>query len=266
MLPDTPLLQLRAATLRRGRQHFGPFQLQLQAGERVAILGPSGAGKSTLLRLLAGDSPAEQGSAMLQGRCLRQFPQARLSRLRAVLPQRSELAFGLEVALVVALGRVACPADSSLRQIVRQALDLAHAGHLLRRRTDTLSGGELARVQLARIFAQMWDCENGLILVDEPLAALDPGLQLLLLQQLRVFAASRGHALVAILHDINHALLGFDRLWLVHAGRLQADLPSNIAAVPQLEALYGVQLETLRAADGQWLVVPRAPAGSAACV
>lgn len=251
-------MQLRAATLRRGRQQFGPFALQLAAGERVAILGPSGAGKSTLLRLLAGDSPAEPGSATLHGRCLRQFRQAQLSRLRAVLPQRSELAFGMDVALVVALGRVACPADSGLQQIVQQALALAHAGHLLRRRTDTLSGGELARVQLARIFAQMWDGENGLILVDEPLAALDPGLQLLLLQQLRQFCASRGHALVAILHDINHALLGFERLWLMSAGRLQADLPSDIAAVPQLEALYGIKLETLRGADGQWLVVPRA--------
>ncbi|WP_085314604.1 ATP-binding cassette domain-containing protein [Derxia lacustris] len=258
---NAPLLDLHGARLRLGGRDFGPFDVAARPGERIAILGPSGAGKSTLLRLAAGDLAARDGGVRLAGRPVRDWTPAALSRRRAVLPQAGTVAFGLEVELVVGLGRVARGTAPVTADIVRQALALASAGHLAGRRFDRLSGGEQARVHLARVFAQLWDEESALLLADEPLAALDPGLQLELLAALDGFTRQRGHALVAVLHDINQALAGFDRLWLVSAGRLLADTPATSDALPLLEALYGIGLDRVDRADGRCAVLPRRLSG-----
>lgn len=253
----TPLLQLRSASLRLGAQAFGPFDLTLAAGERVAVLGPSGAGKSTLLKLMAGERAATAGTVQLDGRPTGAWHPAELARRRAVLPQQHAVAFAMAASLVVRLGRYAHEPDPARDRIADAALDAAHAGHLAARRFDTLSGGEQARVQLARTLAQLWDAEGGLLLVDEPLAALDPGLQLELLEALRRFAQQRGHALVAIVHDLNQALGGFERLWLVKHGRLVHDLPVDRRALPALERLFGVTLQAVAADDGPLGVLVR---------
>lgn len=249
-----PLLQLQAAELalpgRPAPAPMGPFSLSLRAGERIAILGPSGAGKSSLLRLVAGDSPASRGQVLLEGRTLADWDRAALARRRAVLPQQQGVAFGLPVELVVSLGRVALGADPGGERILREALAAAQANHLWGRRFDTLSGGEQARVQLARVMAQAWDQREGLLLVDEPLAALDPGLVQALMDGLADFAAARGHALVAVLHDLNLAMNHFERLWLIKQGRVLADCDALPAALPLLEQLYDMRLRLLRDAQG----------------
>lgn len=181
-----------------------------------------------------------------------------LSRQRAILPQSHEVAFGLPVELVIGLGRVARMVDPDLNGIVRQAAELACARHLLPRRFDTLSGGEKARVHLARVFAQLWDIEQGLLLVDEPMAALDPGLQWQLMAAMDQFARQRGHAIFAILHDINQALQGFDRLVLIKDGRLMGDYPRRQIALSTLAELYEVNLVSAVTEQGQMLVAPEA--------
>jgi iron complex transport system ATP-binding protein len=248
------LLQLDAVGTRWPGRRFGPFSLTLQAGERVAILGPSGAGKSTLLKLMSGEREPHEGEVLLNGLPLAGQPQGRVARQRAVLPQAHAVAFGMPVELVVQLGRFAIEPDPLRAALVADALALARAAHLVGRRFDTLSGGEQARVQLARVMAQLWDRREGLLLVDEPLAALDPGLQLELLDAMCGFAAARGHALVAIVHDMNQALAAFERLWLVREGRLVADVPASRAAVPALASLFDVELTCVEA---------DAPAGAA---
>jgi len=254
------MLQLHAAVARLPMQRIGPFELRLTAGQRIAILGPSGAGKSTLLRLMAGERAPHEGRVLLDGRDLYRGPQAwsavALAQRRAVLPQSHSVAFGMPTPLVAALGRVAREPDPDQASIVSAAMRLAQASQLVGRRFDSLSGGEQARVQLARVFAQLWDQQQGLVLVDEPLAALDPGLQFELMDALQQFTRERGHALVAVLHDINQALAGFDRLWLLRQGQLVADLRSDHTAVPQLEALYGIRLRCLTHADGSLAVLP----------
>lgn len=254
---SAPLLQLQAARARVPGREFGPFDLAVRPGERIALVGPSGAGKSTLLKLIAGERPASAGRVLFDDADPATLGVARLARRRAVLPQSHAVAFGMPVELVAALGRIAVEPDPPRAAITAQALALAQAAHLAGRRFDTLSGGEQARVQLARVMAQLWDVTHGLMLVDEPLAALDPGLQIELLGALTAFCAERGHAVVAIVHDINQALAGFDRLWLLREGRLAADLPADRAAVPALAHLFGVALRVVEDGAGAFAVIAR---------
>lgn len=249
-------LTLRAATVKLGKRQFGEFNLSLAHGERVAILGPSGAGKSTLLKMMAGELPVSGGEIAFGQGLLADWSKSELSARRAVLPQSHEVAFGLPAELVIGLGRVARAHDPKLSDIVYSAAEYACADHLIGRRFDTLSGGEKARVQLARVFAQIWDTQNALLFVDEPLSALDPGLQFQLMDTIDSFAAERHHAVVAVLHDINHALSRFDRLLLVKDGAPVADIAADLNAVVYLEELYGIRIATARTADGEVLVVP----------
>jgi iron complex transport system ATP-binding protein len=264
-----PLLRLAAAMVRLpGARCFGPFDTTVRPGERVAILGPSGAGKSTLLKLVAGDLPAREGCVLLDGRDLPSWRPAALAQRRAVLPQSHGIAFAMQTELVVSLGRIAHidrEPDTRLGETVREALALASAGHLVGRRFDTLSGGEQARVMLARVFAQLWDSSPGWLLVDEPLAALDPGLQFELADALSSFCATRGHALVAVLHDLNLALASFDRLWLVRGGQLVHDIAPGRDAVPALESLFGIGLAVVEGEGGRVAVLPRRAAARTAC-
>lgn len=269
--PSTTLLQLNGvhpslSSICRASQAPKPFNLCVSLGERLAILGPSGAGKTTLLRLMSLDSNPAKGEVILKGRTGQQWSIAELSHHRAVMQQNCYVAFGLEVKLVIALARVARLSDPFASDIVLQAAKLARADHLLARRCDTLSGGEYARVHLARVFAQLWDVREGLILVDEPLAALDLALQEHILLALDAFATERQHAIVAVLHDVNHALRAFDRLLLMKEGWLFADVASNRQAVPALEALYDLTLECLRTADNAFVVFPVFKRSLVACV
>jgi iron complex transport system ATP-binding protein len=174
---------------------------QAGVGECIAIVGPNGAGKSTLLKLLSGSQAPTEGSVRLvsEAPTLTHLSptQARadvLARTRAVLPQESTLAFAFTALEVVQFGRAPHAATSNRAhdaKVVEEALAMADASHLAARNYLTLSGGEKARVHLARVMAQVWDApmrENHtaesiaasptqttpvLLLLDEPTAALD---------------------------------------------------------------------------------------------
>jgi iron complex transport system ATP-binding protein len=252
------LCRLQDLQVTLGEKAFGPFSFSIAPGERIAILGPSGAGKTTLLKLISGELRPYFGLYELKGAAIQTWSLRALSRARAVLPQSSEVAFGLAAHLVIGLGRIAIVGDVKRDAIVRYAARLSSCEHLLNQGFNTLSGGEKARVHLARVFAQLWDEHNGLILVDEPLASLDPGLQIELLESMRRYANDRNHAIVAILHDINQAMHHFDWLILIKDGKIVGDHASGMAAIPDLADLYQIQLDAIER-DGlpPW-VFPRA--------
>lgn len=255
------LCRLQALQITLGENAFGPFSFAITSGERIAILGPSGAGKTTLLKLMSGELRPHFGLYELKGAAIQMWPLGALSRVRAVLPQSSTVAFGLLANLVVGLGRIAIADDLKRDAIIRSAAHLSSCEHLLHRSFDTLSGGEKARIHLARVFAQLWDEQNSLILVDEPLASLDPGLQIELLERMKQYADERNHAIVAILHDINQAMHHFDRLILVKEGSLVGDHASGIGAVSDLADLYQIQLDAIERDGLPPLVFPRASLG-----
>lgn len=213
----------------------------LRAGELVAMLGPNGAGKTTLLRAALGLIDASEGSATLGGKDARRISIRERALRASYLPQRRPLAWPSPVRDVVALGRYSHGAAlGSLRTPDRQAVDAAieECGlvHLAHRASDTLSGGELARVHLARAFA----AQAPLLLADEPVAALDPGHQLRAMNLVKAFVERGGGALV-VMHDIEMAARYADRLVWLCGGRVIADgSPQDTLTEARLADVYGV--------------------------
>jgi iron complex transport system ATP-binding protein len=206
--------------------------LSVAPGETVTIVGENGAGKSTLLRLLSGDRLPERshaaGEVRIAGRPLQAWTLGERARLRAVLPQRPELAFAFTAREVATFGRYPASTrwgEARDHEIVDAALVLADALHLADREVATLSGGEQARVHLAAAFAQLWEQEYEhprFLLLDEPTAALDLAHQHALLATSRTFAQARRIGILAILHDLNLAATYADRVVIMHRGRVLA--------------------------------------------
>ena len=252
------MLEARSVTVRIGmRKLLDDVSLQVAAGEIVAVVGENGAGKSTLLKLLAGDRlPAAahvDGSVWIAGRELVAWSLAERARLRAVLPQRPELAFAFTAREVAAFGRYPVSTrwhDRRDREIVDAALALADATQLADREVTTLSGGEQARVHLATAFAQLWEIEHlqpRFLLLDEPTAALDLAHQHALLVTARAFAARRNIGILAILHDLNLAATYADRVVVLHRGRMLAQgAPGDVLQPATIAAGFGVAAQVLR--------------------
>ena len=202
-----------------GRRIVHPLDLTLAQGELVGLIGANGSGKSTLLRALAGLLPAESGRILLDNRPLPQIPPREVAQTMAYLPQSPECHWPLTADRVVALGRLPFHAISNEldAQHITRALAAVDALHLRERAVNELSGGERARVFLARALAG----NPALLLIDEPSAGLDPYHQLQLMELLRTLARE-GHGILVILHDLGLAARFCKRLLLLHEGNLIA--------------------------------------------
>ncbi|MCS0605259.1 heme ABC transporter ATP-binding protein [Streptomyces sp. LP11] len=200
---------------------LGGVGVRVRAGEVLALVGPNGAGKSTLLGALAADVPAAEGVVRLHGRPVSGWTPAELALRRAVLPQSAELAFPFTVEEVVRMGRAphaAPPAKDDLA--VAEAMAATEVTGFAGRPFSALSGGERARVALARVLAQ----RAPLLLLDEPTAALDLRHQEAVLRLCRERARA-GDAVVVVLHDLALAAAYAHRVTVLHAGRVAADGP-----------------------------------------
>lgn len=250
-------LRLAGATVRRGRRTvLDRVDLDVRPGELLAVLGPNGAGKSTALAALSGDVGVATGAAELDGRSLTTWRARDLARRRAVLLQSAGVAFGFSVLDVVRMGRTpwrGTPAEDADDAAVDAALSAMELDGFAHRPVTSLSGGEQARVALARTLAQ----ETEILLLDEPTAALDLHHAETALQHLRALAAS-GRAVVAVLHDLDLASAYADRVVLVAGGRLVADGPPGTALDPTLLSdAYGHPVEVVRhPRSGRSVVLP----------
>lgn len=235
------------------------IDLDLQAGEMLAIIGPNGAGKTSLLRALSGELAIANGSVLFLNRSLKTLSLRERAKSIAVLPQLSALNFPFTVEEVVALGRSphATGRDRD-GAIIAQALAEVDAVQLRDRLYTHLSGGEKQRVQLARVLAQVWpvDSQPRLLLLDEPLSALDLGHQQLLMRSLRKFCG-QGLGVMMAIHDINVASAYADRLIALKDGRCIAlGSAESVVSAPVLEELFGVTMQILDRPDsGKPMVV-----------
>jgi len=211
------------------RVAYGPttildgVDVDVHAGQVLALVGPNGAGKSTLLSVLAGDTVPDEGDVRLDALDVRAIRLDELARRRAVLLQENRLSFPFPVRDVVAMGRApwrGTAAEDDDDRVVGAALATADVAHLATRTYPTLSGGEKARTSFARALAQ----EPGVLLLDEPTAALDIRHQEALLVESRVRARA-GAAVVVVLHDLTLAAAYADRVVVLADGRVRGDGP-----------------------------------------
>lgn len=226
-----------------GREVLTNLTLDLVPGKITAICGPNGAGKSTLLRVLAGLLVPPLGGAFLDGEPLQLIAARVRARHIGFLPQLGEVAWDITARDCVALGRTPHRDERSAsgREAITRALELCDLPALADRRIRTLSGGERARVLMARVLAGQPDW----LLADEPMAALDLNHQLALLRVLRK-AAQNGCGIVLVMHDLNLAMNHADRVVVLDRGRLIADGP------PQ-DALSQQTISDVWGTDIQWL-------------
>ncbi|WP_442816605.1 heme ABC transporter ATP-binding protein [Streptomyces sp. NBC_01304] len=239
-----------------GHEVLGGVSLEARAGEVLALVGPNGAGKSTLLAALAADLPATAGVVRICGRPTQEWGAAELALRRAVLPQAAALSFPFTVAEVVRMGRApwaGTPLEDSDDEAVAAALAATEVASFATRPFSALSGGERARVALARVLAQ----RAPLLLLDEPTAALDLRHQELVLRICRERAAA-GDAVVVVLHDLGLAGAYADRVAVLHAGVVAADgPPSEVLEESLLSRVYRQPVEVLpHPRTGVPLVVP----------
>ncbi len=208
-------MMLRADNLTLAGRLAG-VSLALEPGTITAICGPNGAGKSSLLQCLAGLLAPDSGAVTLGETPLANMHPRDRAKAIGYLPQEPQIAWDVAVRNLVALGRL--PHRDRGAAQVAAAMAAMDVAHLANRPASRLSGGERARVLLARVLAG----EPQWILADEPLAALDLAHQHELLAHLRR-AAKRGAGVVLVLHDLALAMNHTDRAVVLSEGALVAD-------------------------------------------
>jgi phosphonate transport system ATP-binding protein len=222
------------------------LSLDIAAGEQLAVIGPSGAGKTTLLHLLACALKPASGTLLLDGRDPWSLPARGLQQLRAALflaPQVPPLPPRQRVVTSVLAGRLPHQGLWQSLRSLAYPTGIAQADAALARfdlsdklfaRVDRLSGGERQRVGLARALLS----QAKLLLVDEPLSALDPARAAQAVATLTAAARDSGATLVATLHDVPVALQHFPRIVGLRNGELVFDLPSHHVTPELLQDLY----------------------------
>lgn len=241
-----------------GRAVLRDVDVYARAGEVLGVVGPNGAGKSTLLSVLAGERRPTTGEVTLDGRPLALWSRLALARRRALLEQHSPLAAALRVEEVVLLGRAPHGVTPRDRELARRALADVGLAALASRDYVRLSGGERQRVQLARVLTQLADVDDALLLLDEPVSALDVGAQHHILTGARRRAA-QGAAVIVTLHDLNLTAQYADRVVLLDAGRVvAAGPPARVLEPTTLSEVYGWDMDLLPdEAGGVSWIVPR---------
>ena len=238
-----------------GHEVLHGMDLDVTAGHWTCVVGPNGAGKSTLLKALAGLLPF-QGQVLWQGRSLLEMARRERALALSWLGQGEATSLDLRVLDVVMLGRlphqdwwsVPSPADHAM---VEAALKATQAWDWRERSLGELSGGERQRVLLARAMAG----NAPIMLMDEPLANLDPPHQVDWLEQVQCLKA-QGTTVVSVLHEIGMALHA-DDVVVMDQGRVVHHGPCEDEATRS--AIEGVFQKRIRIlpVDGQWVVVPR---------
>ena len=254
------LLEARSVSLNMGSiQCLDQVDLQLRAGELIGLIGPNGAGKSSLLKTMSGLQKTTHGTVLLKGQNISSCSSSMRGKTIGYLEQNGDIHWPLQVKTLVEFGRFprmsswSNPGEQDQHR-VREALNRTDTWHLRERVATTLSGGEKCRVLLARVFAG----EPEIVLADEPVAALDPAHQLMVMSSFRQFVDAGGAAIIA-LHDLSIAARYCSRLALLKGGRLIArDSPDKVLTEARLASVYGIKATLGRDENGYLTIAPYA--------
>ena len=240
----------------RGRTVLRDISGRFSPASVTVILGANGAGKSTLLCCLAALRAPDSGTVMLDGIPLLTIPPVERARQIGLLPQQADIHWDINVRALVALGRLPhhsrwgrSAADEAAIDVAMEQTDCAR---FATRKAQRLSGGEQARVLLARVLAGRPDW----VLADEPLANLDPAHQLDAMACFRA-AASAGAGVVLVLHDLTQAARIADNLIVMKEGQVIASGPAARVLTPEvLQAAYGVHVHIGQDETGAPVIAP----------
>lgn len=230
---------------RRGRDILKGVSLEIAEGEVVGLIGPNGAGKTTLMRAGLGLIESEGASNLATLTSRERAKQA------AWLPQARELAWPVDVETVVTLGRLPHLAmgqrpGAEDKAAIDQAIEDMSLSEMRQRTVTRLSGGEQARVLIARTLAQ----KTPLVVADEPIAGLDPAHQI---ATMKIFEglAKRGKAVLVSLHDLGLAVRHCTRLVLLCNGEIKSDGPAaRVLSPANLSAHFGITAHFTNTAEG----------------
>ncbi len=244
-------IRLRGVDVRyRDRIALDSVDLDIGAGERVALIGGNGAGKSTLLRVAAGTLAPNAGEVALLGQPIGSLDRMAIARRLGVVPQAAVLPFSMRVEDLVALGRIPHEdpfrgARAEDRAAVAAAIERVGVGPLVGRDVRELSLGERQLVLIAMAVAQ----DTPILVLDEPTVHLDLRHQVAAMDLLVDLNERDGTTVVAVLHDLGLAAHFFPRLVLLDHGRIIADgPPSEVLAPGRIRAVFGVDPGLVRLA------------------
>lgn len=228
-----------------GAQVLHNVSFTVDKGENIAVIGPNGCGKTTLLRAIINIIPYG-GEVFLNGKPVRSIKRKELARSIALLSQITQVYFNYSVYDTVMMGRYAhgtgrllSEVSSEDRAVVAKALETVHMQEHAKRGVDTLSGGQLQRVFLARTLAQ----EPEIILLDEPTNHLDLSYQVEFIEFLKSWSSENKKSVVGVLHDINIAARFADKILLMREGRaaLFGGTAETLAS-PVLREVFGMDV------------------------
>nr|WP_086939681.1 ABC transporter ATP-binding protein [Thaumasiovibrio occultus] len=234
------------------------FSMQFNQGKIYTLVGHNGSGKSTLVKLLARHLSANSGTLQLNHSAFDNYSEKAFARQIAYLPQHLPATDSLSVRDLVGFGRY--PWHGLLgritvddRAIIDRAMTLTDTQRFAERLVDTLSGGERQRVWLAMLLAQ----NTPYLLLDEPLAALDIGHQIEMLQLIRQLVDELKLGVIVVIHDINLAARFSDEIVALHSGKLIASGDAATVFTPQtLQQIYGLEMRISNHPAGYPVAMP----------
>ncbi len=243
------MLELKNTSFAYGKKTIlSDVSLTAKNGELLVLLGANGAGKSTLLKIISGLLKTKYGEVWFREEKVSNLSALQLAKFRAVLEQECQLAFNYSVLEVVKLGGFSKNTSMSINpeQESKNALMEVGLSGFENRMYFELSGGEKRRVQMARAIYQLGEnCENKLLLLDEPSAGLDPAHAHLVMSVARKIA-DKGAIVLAVLHDINLATAYADKIALLKNGKiLKADTVSSVLDANLISQAYDTPCELI---------------------
>lgn len=219
--------------------------IDIRFGTFTGILGPNGAGKTTLLKQILNLLHVEKNSILIRGTDIKTYSRKELARIEGYVPQSVKIDFNFTVEQVVMMGRTPFlgrfdrESEKDIR-IAKWAMEETGVLELKDKLITHLSGGELQRVVIARALTQ----EPIILALDEPTSHLDIHHQINILSILRTLAKKEGLTIVAVLHDVNHALEYCDNLFLMNHGEIvKSGSPVNVITPDMMKDVYNLNVK-----------------------
>ncbi len=228
------------------------INLEVKPGEILSIIGPNGAGKTSLINLVAGDHLPSKGKIFYDKNDLRTLTLEEKSRKRSVMGQFSRIAFDFKVKEVIQFGWVENGIEifsDIFEDIILRISKLCNVQYLLNRNINSLSGGELKRVQLAKTLLQLYNPhsynrKNKYALLDEPLANLDLFYEIEVLKIVRNVSRDQGIGIMLIIHDLNLAAKFSNKIALLHSGEIKDyGKPKDVLKPSTLKTIYKMKMK-----------------------